>query len=82
VGGTAIIRRGKPSTTLALKATQVSTASLGRFDRLREGEPERKGQLLKSINGKKRKQFDVRCSPSSPSSRVSHSLAENTRISL
>ncbi|KAL3821817.1 hypothetical protein ACHAXA_003319 [Cyclostephanos tholiformis] len=75
VGGTAIIRRGKPSTKLALKATQVSTALLGHFDRLREGEPERKGQLLKSINGKKRKQFDVRCSPSSPSSRVSHSLA-------
>ena len=59
VGMTAVVRRGKPSTTLALKATQVSTASLGRFDRLREGEPERKGQLSKSINGKKRKQFDA-----------------------
>jgi len=55
-GGAGIVRRGKPSTTLALKATQVSTASLGRFDRLREGEPERKGQLSKNVAGKKRKQ--------------------------
>ena len=30
-------KRGKPSTTPALKAMQVSTASLGRLDRLREG---------------------------------------------
>ena len=55
-GGAGIVRRGKPSTTLALKATQVSTASLGKFDRLREGEPERKGQLSKNVAGKKRKQ--------------------------
>jgi len=34
--------RGKPSLTAALKATQSSTASLGRFDKMREGEPERK----------------------------------------
>ncbi len=58
-GGKGVVRRGKPSTTLALRATQVSTASLGRFDRLREGEPERRGQLSKSINGKKRKHFDA-----------------------
>jgi regulator of ribosome biosynthesis len=44
-------QRGKPSTQLALKATQVSTASLGRFDKQIEGEPER--QLKK--NTKKRK---------------------------
>ena len=35
-------KRGKPSLTLALEATQVSTASLGKFDKMREGEPERK----------------------------------------
>lgn len=58
-GGGGAVRRGKPSTTLALRATQVSTASLGRFDRLREGEPERRGQLSKSVNGKKRKQLDA-----------------------
>ena len=34
--------RGKPSLSAALKATQASTASLGRFDKMREGEPERK----------------------------------------
>ncbi|KAL7530766.1 hypothetical protein ACHAXR_003661 [Thalassiosira sp. AJA248-18] len=51
-------QRGKPSTKLALRATQVSTASLGKFDKQREGEPER--QLLsKSIHGKKRKQIDA-----------------------
>jgi len=48
-------KRGKPSTQLALRATQVSTASLGKFDKQREGEPEKK--LSKSIHGdKKRKQ--------------------------
>lgn len=51
-------KRGKPSTQLALKATQVSTASLGRYDKQREGEPEK--QLQKSIHGntKKRKLDD------------------------
>mmetsp|Transcript_25316 Transcript_25316/g.52932 ORF Transcript_25316/g.52932 Transcript_25316/m.52932 type:complete len:478 (-) Transcript_25316:171-1604(-) len=48
-------QRGKPSTQLALRATQVSTASLGKFDKQREGEPEKK--LTTSIHGnKKRKQ--------------------------
>lgn len=48
--------RGRPSTQLALRATQVSTASLGKFDQQREGEPEKK-ILSKSIHGsKKRKQ--------------------------
>lgn len=50
-------QRGKPSTQLALKATQVSTASLGRFDKQREGEPEK--QLSKSIQGKKRKHLET-----------------------
>ena len=35
-------KRGKISTLAALEATQRSTASLGRFDKMREGEPERK----------------------------------------
>ena len=48
--------RGKPSTQLALRATQVSTASLGKFDKQREGEPEKKQS--KSLNAKKRKQID------------------------
>jgi len=46
--------RGKTSITAALKATQVSTASLGKFDKMREGEPERKMMLKAS---KKRKTF-------------------------
>lgn len=45
-------KRGKPSTALALRATQASTASLGRFDKQREGEPEK--QFSKSVQGKKR----------------------------
>ena len=50
-GGERAPQRGKPSTQLALKATQLSTASLGRFDKQIEGEPER--QLKKNL--KKRK---------------------------
>ena len=45
-------KRGKNSTMLALKATQVSTASMGRFDKMRQDEPERRKTLAKS---KKRK---------------------------
>jgi regulator of ribosome biosynthesis len=45
-------QRGKISTLAALKATQRSTASLGKFDKMREGEPEKKKILLKA---KKRK---------------------------
>jgi regulator of ribosome biosynthesis len=39
--------RGKASTLAALAATQRSTASLGKFDRMREGEPERRKVLSK-----------------------------------
>ena len=35
-------KRGKAGTLAALEATQRSTASLGRFDKMLEGEPERK----------------------------------------
>jgi len=44
--------RGKSSTLAALSAVQKSTASLGKFDKMREGEPERKKGLSKT---KKRK---------------------------
>lgn len=54
-------KRGKHSIALALQATQVSTASLGKFDKMREGEPERKLEkstkkrktLMDDNNGKK-----------------------------
>ena len=39
--------RGKKSTLDALTAVQRSTASLGKFDQMREGEPERKKTLTK-----------------------------------
>lgn len=45
-------KRGKASTVAALKAVQRSTASLGKFDKMREGEPERRKTLAKT---KKRK---------------------------
>jgi regulator of ribosome biosynthesis len=48
------LQRGKVSTNAALLATQVSTASLGKFDKMREGEPERSKAISKSVV-KKRK---------------------------
>lgn len=45
-GGTAKLR-GKVSTVAALEAVQRSTASLGKFDKVLEGEPERKKTLSK-----------------------------------
>ena len=57
VKGSGHVQRGKPSTQLALRATQVSTASLGKFDKMREDEPEKK-KSNKLLNGKKRKQID------------------------
>lgn len=47
------LKRGKESTVKALLATQRSTASLGKFDKMREGEPERKKSEMKAL--KKRK---------------------------
>lgn len=46
-GSTAPKLRGKVSTATALAAVQQSTASLGKFDKMREGEPERKKTLSK-----------------------------------
>jgi regulator of ribosome biosynthesis len=48
------LQRGKASISAALLATQVSTASLGKFDKMREGEPERNKAISKSVV-KKRK---------------------------
>lgn len=45
--------RGMELTKLALTATQRSTASLGKFDQMREGEPERK----KAMSGLKKRKF-------------------------
>jgi regulator of ribosome biosynthesis len=47
-------KRGRESTLAALIASQRSTASLGRFDRMREGEPERE-KADKRAATKKRK---------------------------
>ena len=46
--------RGKRSTLAALSAVQASTASLGKFDRMREGEPERK----KTFSAAKKRKFE------------------------
>ena len=47
-------QRGKDLTKAALVATQRSTASLGKFDMMREGEPERK----KAMAGLKKRKFE------------------------
>lgn len=54
-GSTAIdsLKRGRDNTQKALLATQRSTASIGKFDAMREGEPERK----KTFAGLKKRKF-------------------------
>jgi regulator of ribosome biosynthesis len=52
--GTESRQRGKTSTMAALLATQRSTASLGKFDKMREGEPERK----KALAAAKKRKFE------------------------
>lgn len=47
-------KRGKDSTVFALIASQRSTGSLGKFDQMRDGEPERK----KSLAGLKKRKFE------------------------
>lgn len=46
-------KRGKASTLAALAAVQKSTASMGRFDKIVEGEPERK----KVLDGSKKRKY-------------------------
>lgn len=53
-GAIASKKRGKESTMAALVASQRSTASLGKFDRVREGEPERR----KALAGLKKRKFE------------------------
>ncbi|KAL7561210.1 hypothetical protein ACA910_004136 [Epithemia clementina (nom. ined.)] len=53
-GPIASVKRGKESTVSALLATQRSTASMGRFDKMREDEPERK----KAIAGLKKRKYE------------------------
>jgi regulator of ribosome biosynthesis len=48
------ISRGRDNTQKALLATQRSTASLGKFDAVREGEPERR----KALAGLKKRKFE------------------------
>lgn len=48
------MQRGKTSINKALKATQRSTASLGKFDKMRDGEPERK----KSVTSLKKRKLE------------------------
>jgi regulator of ribosome biosynthesis len=50
--GLTSLQRGRENTHKALLATQRSTASMGKFDGLRDGEPEKKKTVL---HGKKRK---------------------------
>jgi len=47
-------QRGKNLTKAALLATQRSTASMGKFDMMREGEPERR----KAMSGLKKRKFE------------------------
>mmetsp|Transcript_6834 Transcript_6834/g.20358 ORF Transcript_6834/g.20358 Transcript_6834/m.20358 type:complete len:448 (-) Transcript_6834:123-1466(-) len=53
-------QRGKHLTAAALLATQTSTASLGKFDKMREGEPERK----KASKGLKKRTYESATAPS------------------
>jgi hypothetical protein len=48
------LKRGRENTQKALMATQRSTASLGKFDMMREGEPERQ----KALAGLKKRKFE------------------------
>lgn len=48
-GGGGAMKRGKELTKLALTATQRSTASMGIYDGMREGEPERKNAIRKQV---------------------------------
>jgi len=46
-------QRGKELTKAALIATQRSTASLGKFDQVRDGEPERRKAMMLGLNKRK-----------------------------
>ncbi|KAL3944705.1 MAG: hypothetical protein SGBAC_001220 [Bacillariaceae sp.] len=63
-------KRGKVSTNAALEAVQRSTASMGKFDQMREGEPERKKVLSKL----KKRKFESNISKSYTSSEGEKSM--------
>mmetsp|Transcript_418 Transcript_418/g.443 ORF Transcript_418/g.443 Transcript_418/m.443 type:complete len:477 (+) Transcript_418:133-1563(+) len=63
-------QRGKELTKVALMATQRSTASLGKFDKMREGEPERR----KAMAGLKKRKFDSATSENVVKSEAKKSL--------
>ena len=61
---------GKISTNAALEVVQRSTASMGKFDKMREGEPERKKVLSKT----KKRKFESNTSKSFASSEGQKSM--------
>lgn len=63
-------KRGKASTNAALEAVQRSTASMGKFDQMREGEPERK----KALSKMKKRKFESATSKSYQSSEGEKSM--------
>jgi regulator of ribosome biosynthesis len=63
-------KRGKVSTNAALEAVQRSTASMGKFDQMREGEPDRKRALSKM----KKRKFESNTSRSVASSEGAKSM--------
>lgn len=63
-------KRGKTLTKAALLATQRSTASMGKFDMMREGEPERR----KAIAGLKKRKFESGMSKDSIKNEANKSL--------
>lgn len=63
-------KRGKISTNAALEVVQRSTASMGKFDKMREGEPERKKVLSKT----KKRKFESNTSKSVASSEGQKSM--------
>ena len=52
-------KRGKAGTSKALAATRVSTASMGKFDRLRPGEEKVKGRTADEVNRSRAKMSAV-----------------------
>lgn len=63
-------QRGKALTKMALLATQRSTASMGKFDKMREGEPERR----KSLSGLKKRKFESATSADTVKSEAKKSM--------
>ena len=65
-------QRGKPSITSALQAAQSSTASMGKFDQMRLGEPERRSL----VTSKKRKSVNTTTTTSSNEQQTSRDILQ------